>query len=1002
MATQTKGPTRPASRRRSAGEILAGLAAIAVLLVLLAGVPVALITVFGLPMPHGMPSVSLFTHPLQASAVLMACAVVVWLAWLQFVWCVVAEVSAALRNTGMPARVPLAGAIQPLVHRLVTAALLLATAAAVVPALAPVAASAAVRPAQAGVTSSAAAIPGQMFAAAAPVATNGAGHAPGAISRAVGQGHQPGADGPSLNGTDAARAAPDAGAGVGAAQRTEKIYVVRPPAGRFHESLWEIAETHLGDGRRYREIFELNKDKPQPDGSKLTIASLIRPGWILRMPHDAYGPGIEVVKVRPPGRHHRPAAQHTPAPAPKNTAPATHKAAAPAIPRVPATATPAPAGAPGHTASSASSHPAAPPSASSHPAAPPHRSTPASAAPHSASPGYPLELAAAGLLAAGVLAALERRRRKQSRRRPYRRQVAAPQPDAAWAELALRLGEDEAAAQMLDAGLRYLCHALSREDRTPPTVFAVHVGEENLDLWVAPASHDAPAPWYPVGDGQVWRLALVDAPRLDLGQASSPAPYPGLVSVGADATGRVLVDLEAAHGVIAVTGPGELTADVLSAMATELATSLWSDEMHLTLVGFGEDVAVLAPDRVHLAATVADALPTLEAHVSDVSDVLATSDVDSVLAGRAEGRHPEAWVPHYLITPVPPSDTERERLLALTAAGHSLAAGYLVAGDMPGAAWTWEVTADGRLYAPQLGLDVEAQLIPHEQQEALAELFESADDLTGVPMSAPLDAAPATELVPDAAAPVEVTLLGPVCVSAAGEIEADRLPLATEIVVYLAAHPGGVHPNVLTAAIWPRGVTDEVRDAALARVRAWLGSDGIGRPHVAADASGRLRLGSGVRVDWHVFRTLIAQAEQAAGSAREEARLAQAMSLVAGPFLDMTERGRYAWIVTDGLEYEVAARVGDAAHRLCELRLAGGNPEGAMDAARAGLRLVDDEQLWRDLLTAGHATGQEHLLRAAASEVWASASLDGHPPAMAPETEALMDELLPTWRWTLA
>jgi hypothetical protein len=147
------------------------------------------------------------------------------------------------------------------------------------------------------------------------------------------------------------------------------------------------------------------------------------------------------------------------------------------------------------------------------------------------------------LLAAGVLAALERRRRKQSRRRPYRRQVAAPQPDAAWAELALLLGEDEAAAQMLDAGLRYLCHTLNRDGRTPPTVFAVHVGEENLDLWVSPASHDAPAPWYPVGDGQVWRLALVDAPRLDLGQVSAPAPYPGLVSIGADTTGRVLVDL---------------------------------------------------------------------------------------------------------------------------------------------------------------------------------------------------------------------------------------------------------------------------------------------------------------------------------------------------------------------------------------------------------------------------------------------------------------------------
>src|SRR5208283_5872720 len=75
----------------------------------------------------------------------------------------------------------------------------------------------------------------------------------------------------------------------------EKVYVVKPPDGRYHESLWEIAENHLGDGRRYPEIYAMNKDRMQPDGSKLTIASLIRPGWILRMPQDAYGPGIETV-----------------------------------------------------------------------------------------------------------------------------------------------------------------------------------------------------------------------------------------------------------------------------------------------------------------------------------------------------------------------------------------------------------------------------------------------------------------------------------------------------------------------------------------------------------------------------------------------------------------------------------------------------------------------------------------------------------------------------------
>ena len=1040
-------------RARSGWDVLTGVGAIVVLLALLIGPPLALITVFGLPIPHTLPSASLLTHRLDAATVLRACSVVVWLAWLQLVWCVIAEVSAAVRNIGMPRRVPLAGGMQALVHRLVTTALLVSTVAAAAPALAPAAALAATRPAAAvtvGDVTPASAIPGRSLAPlAVPAASGGAHRLLGPAD--VSQEFRPVNGSPGGNGTQATAARPDNGQDRWA-HRTEKIYVVKPPVGRFHESLWEIAENHLGDGRRYREIFELNKDLPQPDGSQLTIASLIRPGWVLRMPHDAYGPGIEEVKASPPARHSgRP---HEPRSAARPPAPGKHASPPAAVPPadIPPAVTPAaPSASPSARTQAASAPatqppatqpPATPPAATSAPApgGPPHatpppastaapapaangrsvssrsapdrsasapgQSAPAHAAPRSA-PGYPLELAAAGLLAAGVLAALERRRRRQARRRPPGRQVVAPQPDAAWAEAALRLGEDQDAAGTLDAGLRYLSRALQRHGRTPPTVFAAHIGEDNLDLWVDPPSHDVPGPWYAVGDGQVWRLPLADVPSLDQDQAGyGNALYPGLVTIGTDPTGRVLVDLEAARGPIAVTGPEDLVADVLCAMATELATSLWSDTMHLTLVGAGEDLAVLSPGRVHVAGSVAKALPLLEAHAAGVADALAASGARSVLDGRAEGLIPEAWTPHYLITLIPPTAHEAQRLAALGSSG-ALAAGYLVAGQVPGASWTWEITPDGQLRAPELGLDVAAQLIPLEQQAAVAGLFEAADDMRGSLMSAPLvDAAPAAHLAPDATMPAEVTLLGPVSVRATGEIEPDMLPLATEIVVYLATHPAGVHPNVLARAIWPQGVADEDRDAVLDEVAYWLGTDGIGRPHLAADASGRLRLGSGVKVDWHVFLTLVAQAGQAAGpsgkGSSEEAKLAQALSLVDGHFLAGCGPGGYSWIVTDGLEYEVSARVADAVHRLCELRLNDGDSRGAMDAVRTGLRIApDDELLWRDLLTAAHATGQETMLYAAAGEIWTRASMDG-PPELTTETEALLDELLPTWRWTLA
>jgi len=610
------------------------------------------------------------------------------------------------------------------------------------------------------------------------------------------------------------------------------------------------------------------------------------------------------------------------------------------------------------------------------------------------------------LPAPGVLAALERRRRKQAWRRPPGRQVVTPQPDAAWAEVALRLGEDETAAWMLDVGLRYLGIALQREGRTPPTVFAAHIGEDNLDLWVTPPGLDVPAPWHAVGDGQVWRLPLAGVPGLDPGHGA--ALYPGLVTIGTDATGRLLVDLEAAPGPVAVTGPADLVAGVLSAMAAELATSRWAGAMRLTLVGAGTDLAALEPGRVHVVSSVAEALPFLDAHAAAVADALSASGARSVLAGRAEGLIPGAWAPHYLVTLIPPTPEEAHRLAALGRIGH-LAAGYLVAGETPGAAWTWEVDPDGRLRAPELGLDVVARLLPREREAAIAGPSGAGGDMAGALMpTPPVGAAPAPHLAPGATMPAEVTVLGPVSVRAQGEIEPSMLPLATEIVVCLATHPAGVHPNVLARAIWPQGVADEARNAVLDEVADWLGTDGIGRPHLAADAGGRLRLGSAVWVDWRVFLTLAAQAEQAAGPggkpgpAAEEAKLARALSLVEGRFLAGCGPGGYSWIATDGLEYEVAARVADAAHRLCELRLDDGDSRGALDAVRTGLRIAPgDELLWRDLLAAAHATGQESLLYAAAGEIWARASMDG-PPKMAAETEALLDELVPTWRWTLA
>ena len=47
----------------------------------------------------------------------------------------------------------------------------------------------------------------------------------------------------------------------------------------------------------------------------------------------------------------------------------------------------------------------------------------------------------------------------------------------------------------------------------------------------------------------MWRLPVAAAASLDAGGAL--APYPGLVSLGMNDSGRIMVDLEVAHGLIA-------------------------------------------------------------------------------------------------------------------------------------------------------------------------------------------------------------------------------------------------------------------------------------------------------------------------------------------------------------------------------------------------------------------------------------------------------------------
>jgi hypothetical protein len=300
-----------------------------------------------------------------------------------------------------------------------------------------------------------------------------------------------------------------------------------------------------------------------------------------------------------------------------------------------------------------------------------------------------------------------------------------------------------------------------------------------------------------------------------------------------------------------------------------------------------------------------------------------------------------------------------------------------------------------------LGFDVDAQLVPEQHYRAVVELFRTAGRTEGVPYNDPEDEPPVTPPGADTQPAVDIRLLGAIEVDAPETVDESRRALCTEVLVYLATHPEGVHPTVLGGTVWPRGVSASVRDATVARVADWLGRDSRGRPNLYYDERGRIRLGSEVRVDWETFRWLVWRSAAEPGS--EMAYMTYALELVRGRLMDGRGRGRYGWLAMEDFEYEATARVADVAHRLVLMRLDEGDARGAVTAARAGLRLATaDEGLWRDLLRATHATGDAAQVRDVVEELRERVESDPYIDQMQPETEALVEELVPQWRGVAA
>ncbi|HSK98399.1 MAG TPA: LysM peptidoglycan-binding domain-containing protein, partial [Euzebyales bacterium] len=925
-----------------------GLLATAALLAIVVGVPVALVRFVGWPLPSTVPTVDAIGAALRYGHVapgtlLKALAVIVWMAWLLLTAGVLLEAMALLRGT-VARTVPTLAGVQRLCARLLTSAMLLST-------LASRPAVAAQVP-QAPATMAPTADP-----APHPTAVERVVDTPAWVvrrhdslwtiaERTLGAGHrwreirdlnvgrpQPGGgrlrvDDPMIRPGWVLRLPPDATTG----DRPAEVEVERG------DHLWGLAEEHLGDGTRWRELYARNRGAPQPDGGRLTRPNLVQPGWMLTLPRqDGPDPREErdgsrdTPRDRPADRsrtqddradrrtrHDTPVA---PLPLTPRTQPQDGAAGA-------SEPSPVPPGGPGPAAVS-----------------PPAPSWPETevmvASARRVQPGRPtLPVAGSALLAAGLVAMLARRRRQWLRRRRPGSALDPVDAEAAELERWLRDMADHDLSQRTDRVLRVLAEHFG-EHAVHPAVLALEMGER-VGLLLS-TSDLSPPPGITAADGG--RTWLVDA-ELEVAAPlddDGPPVIAALVGCGRRATGEIVALNLLEAGVVDVDG---------SAAQVEEAVTSWTAELAARGAAAGVELIVVGPHH-HLVEQFARVILADDAHA-------ASARIAHTLDGPGPG--PSQVV---VLTALPatggPWDALRRRAredprLALVSARADREAVDREAIDRP----DHRLRLDGdhvRLDPAGIELIAPEWLTP-QTWERFGDLLcqpvrQQQSDLVPSPLlSAPFDRG-ATDPAPGGGAREApdrtVRVLGPLRID--GIPTLDRL--ASEALAVLAVHRQSMPVDTLIALIADSGDHELVRAAVTDLQRR-------DPPAVISVDNGRCRLADDIGSDLERFRHLTCRLDHLA-PADQASAMQRALALVLGPpFADCGD-----WAHAEGLPTAAAALVSDVAHRLATLVLTFGDVERASWAVDQGLRASPGcELLYRDRMRIADACGDHEALDA--------------------------------------
>jgi len=706
---------------------LLGLAALVVVLAIIVGLPAVLFAVGANPFAGGISWEDL-TRPDDGSLALAAIKVVAWIAWAILTLSLLVEIVARLRGIRAP-RLPGLALPQGWAQGLVGAVIALFAAAG----------PAAVAPSP---------------ASASPLATV----EPALVASDVGPAEIDGA------------ARPLASAAESEASPTV-TYTVQP-----NDSLWSIAEKHLGDGHRYTELVDLNSDLL---GGK---ADFLRPGWVLALPappESAAAPvgGPRTVTVQPgdslssiaaaelgdPNRFREifdastgitqpngarlsdpdliqpgwtlvipgePAAEETPVVEPVETsspdqAPAS--ADAPAVERSEEAGTPA-----AQPVETTPPPPASPDSPDASDGSVPSEDSGQSAGDDLGDEAPWTVLAACGVgtvLAASVVGLVVRRRRAQQRVRKPGQTVPMPVAGPAGLEAELRTTADELVVTTLDTALRGLAqHAHATGESLPP-LRAARLSADQVEVYLEePAT--LPRPWATTNDGTVWAISrtVVDPATAEAMSDELPAPYPALVTVGHDREdGLILLNLERI-GALGVTGDEDDARAVIAAMTLELATATWADDLQVTVVGwFSEVEGIVRSGRVQWVPTVDRLIDRLTERAVGDRAAFAEAEVHDLDAARVARVAPEAWTPEIVVVADFLTDAQQSRLGALVAERPQVAVAAVTSGTSVGE-WTLRVGAGAETGVLEpVGMHVVPQRLALDTYDDLLQLVALTD-----------------------------------------------------------------------------------------------------------------------------------------------------------------------------------------------------------------------------------------------------------------------------------